>query len=103
MHGPLTEVADAAYQAVLVALGEEPDEVVCDLSGVTGALPRECVALAASIGAEVQEWRGSPVGVVCPTGRCCNGWPSTLRPSTWCWRPDAAPCSPGWPTARRAR
>jgi anti-sigma regulatory factor (Ser/Thr protein kinase) len=68
VHGPLPEVADAAYRAVLVALGEEPDEVVCDLSGVTGPLPPECVSVLASIGAEVQEWRGSPVGVVCPNG-----------------------------------
>jgi anti-sigma regulatory factor (Ser/Thr protein kinase) len=68
VHGTLAEVADAAYQAVLVALGEEPDEVVCDLSGVRGPLPPECVGLVASIGAEVQEWRGSPVGVVCPNG-----------------------------------
>jgi anti-sigma regulatory factor (Ser/Thr protein kinase) len=68
VHGPLGEVADAAYQAVLVALGEEPDEVVCDLSGVSGPLPTECVGLVASIGAEVQEWPGSPVGVVCPNG-----------------------------------
>ena len=68
VHGPLPEVADAAYRAVLVALGEEPDEVVCDLSGVTGPLPAECVSVLASIGAEVQEWPGSPVGVVCPNG-----------------------------------
>ena len=35
---------------------------------MSGPLPTECVGLVASIGAEVQEWPGSPVGVVCPNG-----------------------------------
>jgi anti-sigma regulatory factor (Ser/Thr protein kinase) len=65
VHGPLAEVAEPAYQSMLVALAEEPAEVVCDLTGVTGPFPRDAVNLIASMGAEVQQWPGSPVGVVC--------------------------------------
>jgi anti-sigma regulatory factor (Ser/Thr protein kinase) len=66
VRGPLAEVADPAYLAVLLALAEEPAAVVCDVSGVTGPADPDAVALLASLGVEVEQWPGVPVAVVCP-------------------------------------
>jgi hypothetical protein len=67
VHGPLAEVAEEAYQTLLVALAEEPAEVVCDLTGVTGPIRPESAGVVACVGTEVQQWPGSPVGIVCPS------------------------------------
>ena len=40
VRGRLAEVVDAGYQSILMALAEEPAEVVCDLTGVTGPVGR---------------------------------------------------------------
>jgi anti-sigma regulatory factor (Ser/Thr protein kinase) len=66
VRGSLAEVAEPAYYAVLLGLAEEPAAVVCDVSGVTGAVDHESVALLASLGAEVEQWPGVPIAVVCP-------------------------------------
>ena len=73
VHGPLAEVADAAYQAVLVALGEEPDEVVCDLSGVTGPCPWSVWVWWPRSGPRCRSGRGARWGWSAPTGPCCSG------------------------------
>ena len=62
----LAEVVDAGYQSILMALAEEPAEVVCDLTGVTGPVDAEAVDLLASVGCEVEHWPGSRVGMICP-------------------------------------
>ena len=66
VRGRLAEVAEPAYLSVLLGLAEEPAAVVCDVSGVTGPIDDESVALLASLGAEVEQWPGVPIAVVCP-------------------------------------
>ncbi len=66
VRGRLAEVAEPAYLSVLLGLAEEPAAVVCDVSGVTGPIDHESVALLASLGAEVEQWPGVPIAVVCP-------------------------------------
>jgi anti-sigma regulatory factor (Ser/Thr protein kinase) len=66
VRGSLAEVAEPAYYSVLLGLAEEPAAVVCDISGVTGPVDHESVALLASLGAEVEQWPGVPIAVVCP-------------------------------------
>ncbi len=66
MRGRLSEVVDAGYQSILMALAEEPAEVVCDLTGVTGPMDAEAVDVLASVGCEVEHWPGSRVGMICP-------------------------------------
>ena len=52
--------------ALLESLADEPATVLCDLSGVTGAPDAAGVGLLASVAAEVRQWPGTAVGVVCP-------------------------------------
>jgi anti-sigma regulatory factor (Ser/Thr protein kinase) len=66
VRGRLAEVAEPAYLSVLLGLAEEPAAVLCDVSGVTGPVDHESVALLASLGAEVEQWPGVPIAVVCP-------------------------------------
>jgi hypothetical protein len=69
VRGPLADVAEPAYLAALLALAEEPAAVVCDLTEVTavgGDVDLESVMLLSSLGVEVEQWPGVPVGVVCP-------------------------------------
>ena len=66
VRGRLAEVVDAGYQSILMALAEEPAEVVCDLTGVTGPVDAEAVDVLASVGCEVEHWPGSRVGMICP-------------------------------------
>jgi Histidine kinase-like ATPase domain len=66
LHGRLPEVAEAGHEALLHALADDPDTVLCDLSGVTGLPDSEAVRLLASVGSEIRQWPGTPVGVVCP-------------------------------------
>jgi anti-sigma regulatory factor (Ser/Thr protein kinase) len=71
--GEISDVAEPAYQAVLSAAAEEPVAVVCDLSGVHGRRDVSAVARLAFLGAEVQDWPGTPIGVVCPDLGLRNG------------------------------
>ena len=67
--GPLDEVAEQAHRSILHALADDFSAVLCDLSGVTGFPAPEATALLASVGSEVRQWPGTPVGLVCPAVR----------------------------------
>jgi anti-sigma regulatory factor (Ser/Thr protein kinase) len=71
--GEMSDVAEPAYQAVLSAAAEEPAAVVCDLSRVQGRRDVSAVARLAFLGSEVQDWPGTPIGVVCPDLGLRNG------------------------------
>jgi hypothetical protein len=66
LHGRLSEVAEPAHELLLESLADEPTMVLCDLSGVTGLPDAEGVGLLASVAAEVRQWPGTALGVVCP-------------------------------------
>src|SRR6476646_2177516 len=66
MRGRLSEVVDAGYQSILLALAEEPAEVVSDLTGVTRPVDADAVDVLASAGCEVEHWPGSRLGMICP-------------------------------------
>ena len=66
VHGALPAVAGAAREAVLARWARCPGAVVCDLSAVTGPFETGAIALLASLGAEVRQWPGIPIGFVCP-------------------------------------
>jgi hypothetical protein len=66
LHGRLRELAEAAHEALLEALADDPARVLCDLSGVTGLPDPDAVGLLASVGSEVRQWPGTPLGLVCP-------------------------------------
>jgi hypothetical protein len=66
VKGPLDEIAEAAHRALLHALAEDVTAVLCDLSEATGPPEAEATALLASVGSEVRQWPGTPVGMVCP-------------------------------------
>ncbi len=66
LHGQLAEVAEPAHALLLESLADEPATVLCDLSGVTGGPDAAGVGLLASVAAEVRQWPGTAVGVVCP-------------------------------------
>ena len=67
--GPLDEVAEQAHRSILHALADDFSAVLCDLSGVTGVPAPEASSLLASVGSEVRQWPGTPVGLVCPAVR----------------------------------
>ena len=64
--GPLDDIAEPIYQAALRAAAEEPAGVICDLTGAPGRSPAPAVRLLASLGSEVRQWPGTPIGIVCP-------------------------------------
>ena len=66
VHGALPAIAGAAHEAVLAQWARCPDAVVGDLSAVTGPVETGAVALLASLGAQVRQWPGIPIGFVCP-------------------------------------
>ena len=65
VHGALA-IAGAAHDAVLAQWARCPEAVVGDLSAVTGPVETGAVALLASLGAQVRQWPGIPIGFVCP-------------------------------------
>ena len=67
--GPLDEVAEQAHRSILHALADDFSAVLCDLSGVTGFPTPEATALLASVGSEVRQWPGTPIGMVSPAVR----------------------------------
>jgi hypothetical protein len=67
--GRLEEVAEQAHRTILNALADDFSAVLCDLSRVTGFPAPEATALLASVGSEVRQWPGTPVGMVCPAVR----------------------------------
>jgi hypothetical protein len=73
VSGPLEDVAEEAHRALLGTLAEDVSAVVCDLSHATGRPDSESTALLASVGSEVRQWPGTPVGMVCPTARLREG------------------------------
>jgi anti-sigma regulatory factor (Ser/Thr protein kinase) len=66
LHGPLSAVAGPAREAVLAQWVQCPAAVLCDLSDVAGPFETGAVAVLASIGAQVRQWPGIPIGLVCP-------------------------------------
>jgi hypothetical protein len=74
VSGPLDDVAEVAHRAVLDTLADDVSAVVCDLSEATGPTDSESTALLASVGSEVRQWPGTPVGMVCPTVRLREGF-----------------------------
>ena len=66
LNGPLRDVAEPAHLALLESLADEPTTVLCDLSGVTGPPDVEAPRAARVRRAEVRQWPGTPLGVVCP-------------------------------------
>jgi hypothetical protein len=73
VSGPLEDVAEVAHRALLDTLADDVTAVVCDLSEATGTPDSESTALLASVGSEVRQWPGTPVGMVCPTVRLREG------------------------------
>ncbi len=73
VSGPLEDVAEVAHRALLDTLADDVSAVVCDLSEATGPPDSESTALLASVGSEVRQWPGTPVGMVCPTVRLREG------------------------------
>jgi serine/threonine-protein kinase RsbW len=71
--GVLSEVAEPVHAAVMLALAEEPNAVVCDLSAVHGNVDAAAVTLLASVGSQVRDWAGTPVAVVVPAGGLRSG------------------------------
>jgi len=67
--GPLDEVAEQAHRSILHAMADDFSAVLCDLSRVTGFPAPEATALLASVGSQVHQWPGTPVGLVCPAVR----------------------------------
>jgi hypothetical protein len=73
VSGPLEDVAEVAHRALLDTLADDVTAVVCDLSEATGPPDSESTALLASVGSEVRQWPGTPVGMVCPGVRLREG------------------------------
>ncbi len=73
VSGPLEDVAEVAHRALLDNLADDVTAVVCDLSRATGPPDSESTALLASVGSEVRQWPGTPIGMVCPTVRLRDG------------------------------
>jgi anti-sigma regulatory factor (Ser/Thr protein kinase) len=51
---------------VLAQWVKSPPAVLCDLSEVRGPLETGAVEALTSLGAQVREWPGTPIGLVCP-------------------------------------
>jgi len=66
LHGRLGDVAEAAHESLLESLADEPATGLCDLSGVTGPPDAAGVEQLASVAAEVRQWPGTALGVICP-------------------------------------
>jgi|tagenome__1003787_1003787.scaffolds.fasta_scaffold20888764_2 anti-sigma regulatory factor (Ser/Thr protein kinase) len=66
VSGPLSAVAVPAREAVLAQWVRCPPAVLCDLSEVRGLLETGAVDVLASLGAQVRQWPGIPIGLVCP-------------------------------------
>jgi anti-sigma regulatory factor (Ser/Thr protein kinase) len=66
VNGPLSAVAVPAREAVLAQWVKSPPAVLCDLSEVRGPLETGAVEALTSLGAQVREWPGTPIGLVCP-------------------------------------
>jgi hypothetical protein len=73
VRGPLDDVAEAAHRALLQTLADDVSSVMCDLSEATGSPDAEATALLASVGSEVRQWPGTPVGIACPSVRLREG------------------------------
>ena len=66
IEGALSEVAAPALEAMLVEWAGSPAAILCNLVGVTGPMePRE-ITLLASVGEQVRQWPGIPIGLVSP-------------------------------------
>ena len=66
VHGPLPAVVDPAREAVLAEWVESPAAVICDLSDVRGPADGPAVPCLALLGAQVRQWPGIPIGLICP-------------------------------------
>jgi anti-sigma regulatory factor (Ser/Thr protein kinase) len=66
VNGPLSAVALPAREAALAQWAQCPPAVLCDLSEVRGSLVTGAVEVLASLGAQVRQWPGTPIGLVCP-------------------------------------
>ena len=66
VQGALSAVAGPAREAVLAQWAQSPAAVLCDVSDVAGPFETAPVAVLASIGAQVRQWPGIPIGLVCP-------------------------------------
>ena len=66
LHGPLRDLAETAHESLLESLADEPATVLCDLSGATGPPDPGGIGLLGSLAAEVRQWPGTPLGVICP-------------------------------------
>ena len=66
VHGVLSAVAGPAREELLSQWGQCPAAVMCDLSDVAGPFETGAVAVLASIGTQVRQWPGIPIGLVCP-------------------------------------
>jgi hypothetical protein len=64
--GRLADVVGDLRRAVLLALAEEPQAVVCDLSGVVDGSDADARLLVAAAGQQVRDWPALPVAMPCP-------------------------------------
>ena len=94
-RGALDDVAEPTYQAALRAAAEEPAGVICDLTGVVGRSPASAMRLLASLGSEVRQWPGTPIGIACPGAKRRQALARAPEGSTCSW-PSTGPCC--WPS-----
>jgi anti-sigma regulatory factor (Ser/Thr protein kinase) len=73
VHGVLSAVAGPAREELLSQWGQCPAAVMCDLSDVAGPFETGAVAVLASIGTQVRQWPGIPIGLVCPDQGLADG------------------------------
>jgi len=78
VRGALPTVAGLARDAVLAQWVNSPAAVLCDLTSVRGPVETGAVALLASVGAQVRQWPGIPIGVICSDRGLRDGLTSAL-------------------------
>ena len=79
VRGALPAVAGPVREAVLAQWVESPAAVLCDLSRVRGPMETGPVALLASVGAQVRQWPGIPIGLICSDRSLRDGLSSALE------------------------
>ena len=79
VRGALPTVAGLARDAVLAQWVKSPAAVLCDLTSVRGPVETGAVALLASVGAQVRQWPGIPIGLICSDRGLRDGLTSALE------------------------
>ena len=79
VRGALPTVAGPAREALLAQWAGCPAAVLCDLSHVRGPMETGPVALLASVGAQVRQWPGIPIGLICSDRSLRDGLSSALE------------------------